>query len=211
MPTVTPAPTATPTAEPTPTGGVEPTEDPGSEEPLIVGKVDDNGTPGDSSDDTLLPGATFALYLDDGDGVFEPEGDDAPRLDAISSDNGFHVFRPSAPGSYWVVEVEAPPGFDTEAPRLVDYLVAHTFDNCVVFDDQEVCVPDDDPDGGYVLVAVGDSPTGGVAPLTPPPTDVAVSPAGAPVDGLTLTLAGLGAVGALSLVLASSRRSRFRR
>jgi hypothetical protein len=211
--TASPAPTTTataaPTATPAPTGSVAPTEDPGSVEPLIVAKVDDNGTPDDPDDDRLLPGATFALYLDDGDGDFEPDGDDAPPLDPVSSANGFHVFHPPTPGSYWVVEVDPPTGFDTEPPRLVDHLVARTFENCVVTPGSTLCVPDDDPDGGYVIVVVADSPIGGVAPVTPPATDVLEgTPPVAMLSGLHLALLVLSTVAGGVLIATESRRRR---
>ena len=77
---------------------------------IIVGKLSDNGTPGDPTDDTLLPGSTFAFYRDDGDGVFEPEGDDAPRLAEVDSDTGFHVWTPPGPGRYWVQEIDSANG-----------------------------------------------------------------------------------------------------
>ena len=95
-----------------------------------MAKISDNGTD-DPNDDALLPGSTFAFYLDDGDGVFEPDGDDAPRLAEIGSDTGFHVWTPPGPGRYWVVEVASPPGYDIAPPVLVDYLLERALDNCV--------------------------------------------------------------------------------
>ena len=129
-----------------------------------------NGT-GDITDDSLLPGAAFVIHLDDGDGVFEPDDDDAPPIQPSLVVGGFHVFTPTTPGRYWVVETSSPEGFDTAAPTLVDFLLADADENCLIADDQAFCVADDDPDGGYVVAVVSDSPTGGAGALTPPPTE----------------------------------------
>ncbi len=203
-PTGTVAPTATATAEPT--GTVAPTEDPTADPQLIVGKLSDDGTAGDITDDSLVPGAVFALYLDDGDGIFEPDGDDAPRLDEVGSATGWHVFVPPGPGRYWVVEVSAPAGFQPGDPRLVDFLLTQPSQNCVVAPEQTFCVTDDDPDGGFVVVVMVNQVTGGVAPVTPPATDVLDPPTARPVDGVWLATAILIAVSGSLLVITARRR-----
>ena len=160
-------------ADAAPTGPPEPTPPPDVPPPIIVGKLTDSGTPGDPTDDTLLPGSTFAFYRDDGDAVFEPDGDDAPRLAEVDSDTGFHVWTPPGPGRYWVHETDSAEGYDLAPPRLVDYLLTRSTDNCVVQPTELLCSPDDDGvSAGLRVVAVTDSLTGGVAGLTPPPTDV---------------------------------------
>ena len=177
---------------------------------LVVGKLSDGGTDGDLTDDSLLPGASFVLYLDDGDGVFEPEGEDAPPIEPTMVVGAFHIFTPPGPGRYWVVETSPPAGFDTSEPMLVDFLLARSTQNCVVAEDGESCVTDDDPDGGYVLAVVADSPTGGAGALTPPPTDVASAGPTIPLTGPMLVLALLSVISTVSVSLAFAAR-RIRR
>ena len=55
-----------------------------------------------------LGGVPVYLYVDDGDGVFEPEGDDAlvaqtvTNEDAESPTYGYYQFTGLVPGHYWV-------------------------------------------------------------------------------------------------------------
>ena len=74
-------------------------------------KVDDQGTK-TTSDDRIVRGATFQFLADDGDGRYEPDGDDAPVLATIEAPKGFAVYTPSGPGDYWVVEAAPPEGLD---------------------------------------------------------------------------------------------------
>ena len=83
--------------------------------PIIVPKVNDQGTP-ETSDDRIVPGATFEFRRDDGDGIYEPVGDDAPVLAEIDATNGFAVFTPAEPGDYWVTESTPPPGLESRRP-----------------------------------------------------------------------------------------------
>jgi hypothetical protein len=190
LPTQTAAPTATVPPEPTP----EP-----QSRPLIVAKVNDQGT-SELEDDVLLPGAEFEFRLDDGNGIYEPESGDAPVLATIVAEEGFAVFHPPAPGSYWVTESSAPEGFDTAEPVLVPFPAAQAQQNCSVVGTIVTCIPDDDLSGGLVLTFVSDSPTGGALPtageVTPPATDMGAEralPAGSgllAILGVMMSIAG---------------------
>jgi len=141
---------------------------------MIVVKVNDQGTP-DASDDRIVPGARFEFRRDDGDGTYEPSGDDAPVLAEISATYGFAVFVPTETGDYWVTESSAPPGLDTSDPILVHYTASS--ENCSLANRVLRCASDDDQSGGFLIVAVTDSPTGGAGPdeVTAPPTDTVAS------------------------------------
>ena len=141
----------------TPTSTPEPPVAP----PIIAAKVDDQGT-SDPADDLIVGGATFEFRADDGDHVYEPTGDDAPVLATVEATHGFAVFTPPAPGQYWVTEVSAPPGLDTAPPQLVSYSVPSTPQNCSVVRSVSHCVLDEDASGGFVVVVISDSPSGGV-------------------------------------------------
>ena len=64
---------------------------------------DDNGDGFRDLDEPGLDDVTVRAYLDDGDGVFEPTGDDALADTAISSGGGGYDLGGLTPGSYWVV------------------------------------------------------------------------------------------------------------
>ena len=153
-----------------------------------------------------MPGDVFEFRLDDGDGTYEPVGDDAPVLAEVSATFGFAVFTPSATGDYWVTESTAPPSLDTADPILVHYTASS--ENCGLAGSVLRCVPDDDQSGGFLVVAVVDSPTGGVGPVvTAPPTDTVPGDASRPVD--VVTAAGLILmVATVLLVVARYQRSR---
>jgi len=177
-------PTPTPVVPtPSPSGGVEPSgaPEPPVDPPIIVGKVNDQGT-ADPSDDFIVPGATFEFRQDDGDGSYEPVSDDAPVLAEIDATSGFAVFTPSEPGDYWVTESTAPPGLTVADPILVHY--SGSPENCGLTRGVLACLPDDDQSGGFLVVAVADSPIGGVGTddVTPPPTDTVTGDAGRAVD-----------------------------
>jgi hypothetical protein len=171
-----------------------------------VAKVSDQNTP-DNSDDEILGGSTFELRADDGDGVYEPEGDDAPVLDTVVATNGFAVFHPPAAGQYWITEASAPPGFDIAPPTLVTYSTPATSENCQLYRGATTCATDDDNSGGFLIAVVTDSPTGGVLPIesgiTPPPTD-SLTPA-TTTDPRGAWLA-VGSVVALAVVLVARVR-----
>jgi hypothetical protein len=100
---------------PTPTPAPTPTPDPA---PLIIAKVDSKGTR-EYGDDTLLPGATFRIYKDDGDGRYDPDSD-IVVFDGVAK-NGFLVFEDPEPAQYWVIEIDAPTGYELARPRIVRY------------------------------------------------------------------------------------------
>ena len=155
--------------------------------------MNDQGTAA-VEDDALVGGATFEFRKDDGDGAYEPSTDDAPLLATIDAPDGFAVFTPPGPGAYWVTEVSAPAGLGTAPPELVTYTGGP--DNCTVIRGRSDCVPDDDGSGGFVIVSVVDSPSGGVGPDTGqptlPPSDTAsVGARDVPSDGWIAVLAGL--------------------
>jgi hypothetical protein len=173
----------------------------GDERPIVVVKVNDNGTP-EFTDDTLLSGATFELRLDDGDGVYEPDTDDAPVIDTVVSEFGFAVFDPQPVfGSYWITETAAPIGFDIAEPLLVPYTADNVQENCVVSQNVFICIPDDDLTGGLVAAFVADSPLGGDLPSTDLPLQ---RPAGNLLPWLAL--ASLALIGGLTVAVARARR-----
>jgi hypothetical protein len=121
--------------------------------PIIVTKVDNQGT-ATRSDDRLLPGARFEIRKDDGDGKFEKT--DKLVFQGVA-DRGFLVFKSPPEGVNWVLEVDAPPGYDTAKPVLVRYSPSET-ENCVQIANKQRCRRDDDGSGGVLLVVIPDSP-----------------------------------------------------
>ena len=174
--------------------------------PIIVPKVNDQGTP-DTSDDRIVPGAVFEFRLDDGDGTYEPAGDDAPVLAEVDAGNGFAVFTPSETGDYWVTESTAPPGLEIADPILVHYTASP--ENCGLSNSLLRCVPDDDQSGGFLIVVVIDSPIGGVGgeEITPPPTDTDQGGVSRPVD---ILLASMAILLAAAVVLGEARHRQSR-
>jgi hypothetical protein len=170
--------------------------------------VNDQGT-SPISDDRIVGGATFEFREDDGDGVYEPSADDAPVLASVEATHGFAVFLPPGPGDYWVTEASAPPGLDAAPPELVTYDPPATPQNCGVLRGRTTCRADDDATGGYVVLAVFDSPLGGVAP-TLPRTDIGVTVDEPPLTGVGLVIFGLLSLSGALLLHASSRRQRIR-
>ena len=156
--------------------------------PIIVPKVNDQGTP-ETTDDRIVPGATFEFRLDDGDGTYEPAGDDAPVLAEVDAIHGFAVFTPSETGDYWVTESTAPPGLEIADPILVHYTASP--ENCGLPNGRLQCEPDDDQSGGFLIVVVMDSPIGGVGgeEITPPPTDTDPGDVRRPIDVLLASMA----------------------
>jgi hypothetical protein len=173
--------------------------------PIIVAKVNDQGTP-DTGDDRIVPGAAFEFRQDDGDRVYEPDDDDSPVLATVDATHGFAVFTPSEPGDYWVTESTVPPGLDTADPILVHYTA--TSENCSLSEGVVRCAPDDDQSGGFLIVVVVDSPTGGTgAEVTSPPTDTSSEDPGRPV-GIMPAILLMAFVAGVVLVEARRRRSR---
>ena len=131
-------------------------------------KVNDQGT-ADPVDDQIVGGATFEFRQDDGDGVYEPEADDAPVLAEIEATHGFAVWMPPGPGDFWVTESVPPLDLDTEPPILVTYEIPPSPLNCSLFRGGFTCVPDDDASGGYVIAVATNSPIVGAGPATDDP------------------------------------------
>jgi hypothetical protein len=178
-----------------PSGSAEPS----GESPLIVIKVADQGT-ASTDDDEVIGGARFELRLDDGDKAYEPDGDDAPLLASVDAPEGFAVFEPTTPGDYWVAEVTAPTGLAPMPPVLVTYTGSD--EECGWYRGELVCRPDADGNGGFVLVAFKDPPSGSVESQTGgsnlPQTDTAPA---APPDSSASPGVPHGTIFALSLAV----------
>jgi hypothetical protein len=125
--------------------------------PLIIAKVTNKGTD-QLRDDRLLPGARIEIRIDDGDGKYEPTTDDSKiGFDGVA-DKGFLIFRTPPDGDYWVVEADAPTGFEKSRPLLVHYPADIVAGNCVQIGNKQHCLPDDDASGGILLVVISDTP-----------------------------------------------------
>ena len=158
------------------------------------------------SDDRIVPGSAFEFRRDDGDGAYEPLGDDAPVLAEISATYGFAVFTPTETGDYWVTESSAPPGLNTADPILVHYTASS--ENCSLANRILRCEADDDQSGGFLIAVVVDSPIGGVGPeVTAPPTDTVSGDDSLPVD-IVPTAVLILILAAVGLMAARSPRSR---
>ena len=62
-----------------------------------------------------LPDVFVSLYLDDGDGVFEP-GSDAVASSTLSGADGRYAFRSLLAGEFWVVPGPPPVGYLAASP-----------------------------------------------------------------------------------------------
>jgi hypothetical protein len=108
-----------------------------------------------------------------------------------------------------VVEAAAPDGWDLAEPELVDYLLDPEIQNCFQFNARQTCRPD--TEGGYVVVAIADSPLAGVAALTPPPTDIDEVADDARGDSgpAAIALGILAAIAIGNIAVADRRRRRW--
>ena len=197
-----PTPTAAPSFSP------EPTPEPALP-PVIVGKINDQGTE-DPSDDVIARGAVFEFRADDGDKVYDAIAD-GPVLFTGTATYGFLVLTPPGPGYYWVTEVTPPVGLDIAEPVLVPYLVTREAAKCIQFPEgRQTCtmVTSASDSVGYALVVIADSPTGEVAAVTNPPTSTSPAPATSDTPGLPTLLAIGGLVMALALLVRPRRRPR---
>ena len=204
-PTPVPTPQLTPTA--VPTFSPEPTPEPGRP-PVIVGKINDQGTE-DPSDDVIARGAVFEFRADDGDKVYDAIAD-GPVLFSGTASYGFLSWTPPGPGFYWVTEVAPPAGLDISEPVLVPYLVTGDAGRCVQWPDAiQACTRVADS-VGFVFVVIADSPSGEVVAVTNPPTSTSPAPAsgGSPGFPALLALGGLGLALALLARPRSPRRPR---
>ena len=162
-----------PSGSEAPSGSVEPTESASpsgstapelTAPPLVVAKVDDKGT-STRDDDRLTGGAVFEVRIDDGDGAYEPDGDDGSVIADLVSPKGYSVYLPDGPGDYWVKEVQPPDGLETADAMLVKYRIPETPENCFVVDGKKRCQADTDNTSGYTVAVIIDSPIGA------PPTE----------------------------------------
>ena len=197
-----------------PSGGIGPAESASpsgsvlpetGEPPIIVTKVDDQGTKS-REDDQIVGGAKFEIRLDDGDGVYEPGADDGAPLAELDAPDGHAVFHPDQVGDYWVTEVTPPKGLSTARPELVEYTTTVPPQNCAVYKGQTKCVPDDDNAGGFTIAVIVDSPKGQQPPSTDtePVAAATNEPSG---DTLWWLVAGLsGVIAAVAVVARTSRR-----
>jgi hypothetical protein len=227
-PVVTPVPTPVVTPEPTPVVTPSPTPLP-TEQPnqasILIVKIDNNGT-ADPQDDVFLDGASFAVYLDDGDAVFEAGQDDlvfgpAPTVDSMLDTDLL------SPGQYWIVEAVVPTGFVGMDPVLVelnlDPSVSCIWDVAGLIE----CTPNEgDVQGLSWTIVIADNtpieataaPTGGVGGatgtpgvpgITLPPTDTLGAAPSAPAgDSWRLILLAMAGLMGAALVLTPARAVR---
>lgn len=210
-PTPTPEPTPTPTPEPTPTATPQPTE--GLRASILIAKYDTKGT--DSlDDDEALDGASFEVWMDDGDEAFDTTKDTLVFGPATTV-GGLLDTDPLAEGWYWIVETVVPAGFTGSDPILVELNLDS--DVTCVWDAQGLvdCVENDGEveSLSWTIVEVENSPveptptpTGGVGGatgtpnITLPPTDATLDGA-APATGESWRLILLAMAGLLAAVL----------
>jgi len=213
-PTPTPEPTPTPTPEPTPTPTPTPPGEPG-EASILIAKLDNNGT-ADPDDDVLLDGASFEVWSDDGDGIFE-SGQDTLVFGPVAAADGLIDTDVLPGGMYWIVEVVVPAGFTGSDPILVE-LNLDPSQTCVWDADGLIeCAPNQGEVVSFTVVIVDNTPvqpTGGVGPLTGtpkpkatlPPTDAIDGTSSAPAgDGWRLALLGMAGMLSAALVLTPAR------
>ena len=164
-----------------------PTEGP-TEASILIAKLDSRGTD-TPEDDVLLDGASFEVYLDDGDEAFD-DGDELVFGAAATSEGMLDTDLLEA-GWYWIVEVVVPEGYTGSDPILVELNTdpsitciwdSHGLIECednegdvddlswtiVLVDNTPVSGPTDAPPTGGVGGATG---TPGGAGVTLPPTD----------------------------------------
>jgi hypothetical protein len=222
--TPTPTPVVTPTPTPHPTESAQPTPTPTPETlgSLVIFKVDNKGTDDDFSDDEPLDGASFSIYLDDGDEVFE---DDQDELIAGPDEatGGVLEYTDLADGNYWVVEVVTPDGFIGTEPLLIP--VDGDGPGCFFDRSGDLGCSDDPEDDGISFVFVDNAPEGQPTPTptppgsespivtatpgrTLPPTD-AIGGLGQPApDSWRLVLVAIAGILSATLVLTPARRRR---
>ena len=119
---------------------------------------------------TGLPGATFELWLDDGDGVFEETEDDL-RDEMTTDQNGELTFTGLSPGTYFLVETEAPPGCEIigEGVTLVELTESDLDVEVTVENDCEEIQPTPTPTPTQSLDEATPTPTP-TPEVTPTPT-----------------------------------------
>jgi hypothetical protein len=219
-PEVTPAPTPEVTPAPTPEVTPEPTPQPRETASILIAKFDTRGT-ADTNDDVMLDGASFEVYLDDGDQVFD-DGDTLV-FGATATVDGLLDTDQLEAGKYWIVEAVVPAGFTGSDPILVelntDSSVTCIWDAVGLVECQDN--PEDVEGLSWTIVLVDNTPiaetptpTGGVGGatgtpnvgVTLPPTDTLsagpIAPAG---DGWRLILLAMAGLMAAALLVTPAR------
>lgn len=221
--------TALAVSEP-PATTAEPTPEPPAAASILIVNFDTQGTD-DRSDDTLLDGAEFEVYADDGDGVYRP-GEETLVHGPVPAPGGMIDTADLPAGRYWIAQSTFPAGFMGAAPILVELNLDPSvscvwtsvglkecalnsqgaehlswtiamIDNERLPDPVETTAPTDDPATA--------APTGGVAgatgtpaapAITLPPSDVAGASNAADDQGGRMAAATLLAVALAALLLA---------
>jgi hypothetical protein len=158
-----------------------PTPQPVDTASILIAKFDDRGT-ADTSDDLMLDGASFNVYLDNGNGTFEP-GDKLVFGPATTTD-GLLDTDPLEAGSYWIVESVVPAGFTGSDPILVDL---NTDDSVTCIWDALGKISCEENVGNvanlsWTIVLVANTPIA----ETPTPTGAVGGAVGTPGPGITL-------------------------
>jgi hypothetical protein len=197
-PVVTPTPTPVVTPTPTPPGSTPtptpaPTEEP-RQASILIAKVDNKGT-ADPEDDEALDGATFEVWADDGDEVFETDQDEFVFGPATTSEGTLDTDLLDG-GMYWIVETIVPAGFIGTDPILVELNIdpsvtcAWDFGGLIGCEQNQgdvselswtIVIVDNTPEGDTPTTP----PTGGVGGATGTPR--ATLPATDTLDGTTST------------------------
>jgi len=197
-----------------------PTPQPPDTASILIAKVDSGGTE-DTNDDVLLDGASFKVYLDDGDETFD-DGDElvfgpTPTVEGLLDTDQLEA------GSYWIVESVVPEGFIGSDPILVelntDPSITCAWDAGGLIECEENVV---DVDGlSWTIVIVDNTsieetptPTGGVGGatgtpgpgVTLPPTDtLSPEPTIFAGDGWRLILLAMAGLMAAALLATPAR------
>ena len=216
----TPVPPTPVPPTPVPPTPVPPTPAPSEEvtASILIAKFDTRGTQ-NPNDDVMLDGASFEVYLDDGDEAFD-DGDELV-FGPETTEVGLLDTDQLEPGSYWIVESEVPAGFTGSDPILVE-LNTDASVTCI-WDAQGLIECEEnteDVEGlSWTIVLVDNSPTStptggvggatgtpGVPGVTLPPTDTlsggTLTP---PADGWRLILMALAGLMAAALLLTPAR------
>jgi hypothetical protein len=123
---------------------------------ISIFTIDDKGT-ANRGDDVAIPGATYAIVADDGDGVYEAQKD-GPVMVQISSPSGVSVLNGLPQRQYWVVETVAPAGYDLSAAVPYSPMVpTNAAQNC--FDAGNVTCYADPGGGGMASVFFVNTPS----------------------------------------------------
>jgi prealbumin domain-containing protein len=224
-PVVTPTPTPVVTPTPTPPGST-PTPTPAPTEEarqasILIAKVDNKGT-ADPEDDDALDGATFEVWADDGDEVFETDQDELVFGPATTSAGMVDTDLLDG-GMYWIVETIVPAGFIGTDPILVELNIdpsvtcAWDFGGLIGCEQNQgdvselswtIVIVDNTPEGDTPTTP----PTGGVGGATGTPratlpaTDTLDGASAAPVgESWRLVLLAMAAFLTAALVLTPAR------